>query len=82
MVHITAAAADQSKSSRILQDMAHFGHTHPGSCDLNGTTTPVGVGAAAIFIDDSFRERLDVHERVGIPVFDCSMLSVLIDEVM
>ncbi|MDP2770605.1 MAG: ATP-grasp domain-containing protein [Giesbergeria sp.] len=32
----------------------------------------------AIFLDDSFSERLDVHERCGIPTFDCSMLEALI----
>jgi carbamoyl-phosphate synthase large subunit len=32
----------------------------------------------AIFIDDSFSERLDVHQRCGIPTFDCSMLDALI----
>ncbi len=31
----------------------------------------------AIFIDDSFRERMDVAERCGIPTFDASMLEVL-----
>jgi hypothetical protein len=32
----------------------------------------------AILLDDSFSERLDVHQRCGIPTFDCSMLDVLI----
>ncbi|WP_277189313.1 ATP-grasp domain-containing protein [Caballeronia sp. BR00000012568055] len=31
----------------------------------------------AIFIDDSFRERLDVTKRLGIPTFDCSMIEML-----
>lgn len=31
----------------------------------------------AIFIDDSFSERLDVAQRCNIPTFDCSMLEVL-----
>ena len=34
---------------------------------------------SAIFIDDSFKERRDVLENVGIPVFDMGMLDVLID---
>ena len=34
----------------------------------------------AIFIDDSFRERKKVSERVGILTFDCSMIEMLIDE--
>ena len=34
---------------------------------------------SAIFIDDSFRERLDVSERCHIPVFDMDCVSALID---
>lgn len=33
----------------------------------------------AIFIDDSFRERRDVHERTGIPVFDVDAVEALLD---
>lgn len=32
----------------------------------------------AIFIDDSFAERLDVHNVLGIPTFDCSMIDALV----
>ena len=32
----------------------------------------------AIFLDDSFAERKDVFERLGIPTFDCSMIDALI----
>ncbi len=32
----------------------------------------------AIFLDDSFSERQDVHQRLGIPTFDCSMIDALI----
>lgn len=32
----------------------------------------------AIFVDDSFSERLDVHQRCGIPTLDCSMIEALI----
>ena len=34
----------------------------------------------AIFIDDSFSERLRVHEATGIPTFDCSMIEMLLDD--
>lgn len=34
----------------------------------------------AVFIDDSFAERQAVHARMGIPVFDPSMIDVLLDE--
>lgn len=33
----------------------------------------------AIFIDDSFRERFDVSEKCGIPVFDLDGIEALID---
>lgn len=32
----------------------------------------------AIFVDDSFAERADVHTVHGIPTFDCSMIELLI----
>lgn len=32
---------------------------------------------SAIFVDDSFSERLDVLQRSNIPTFDCSMLEAL-----
>ena len=35
---------------------------------------------SAIFIDDSFSQRMEVAEVCGIPTFDCSMLEILIDE--
>ena len=34
----------------------------------------------AIFIDDSFGERVCVHEVAGIPTFDCSMIEMLLDD--
>jgi hypothetical protein len=33
----------------------------------------------AIFIDDSFSERMDVHRKCGIPVFDLDSIESLID---
>jgi len=33
----------------------------------------------AIFVDDSFRERTAVSEKLGIPSFDCSMIEMLLD---
>lgn len=33
----------------------------------------------AIFIDDSFSERSEVHSKLGIPCFDVSMLEVLVN---
>lgn len=34
----------------------------------------------AILIDDSFVERLDVRTRIGIPVFDSTMIEMLFDD--
>jgi len=33
----------------------------------------------AIFIDDSFAERKMVHDKCGIPVFDCHMIEALLE---
>lgn len=38
------------------------------------------LNPGAIFIDDSFRERQDVSQVRGIPVFDLSMLDMLLEE--
>jgi carbamoyl-phosphate synthase large subunit len=35
---------------------------------------------SAIYIDDSFSQRKEVHLRYGIPTFDASMVELLIDE--
>ena len=34
----------------------------------------------AIFIDDSFSQRIEVSKKCKIPTFDCSMIESLIDE--
>lgn len=34
----------------------------------------------AIFVDDSFSERVAVASKVGIPTFDCSMVEMLLDD--
>jgi hypothetical protein len=34
----------------------------------------------AIFVDDSFAERMDVAERCKIPTFDCSMIEMLTEQ--
>ena len=38
------------------------------------------VGPNAIFIDDSFSERMGVAQRCGIPTFDASMLEMLTEQ--
>ena len=34
----------------------------------------------AIFVDDSFAERMDVSEHCNIPTFDCSMIELLTEQ--
>lgn len=46
--------------------------------DRNGYKSEYIRHASAIFVDDSFSERYDVHQRLGIPTFDCSMIDALI----
>lgn len=37
-------------------------------------------GNKSIFIDDSFSQRKEVADTLGIPTFDCSMIECLLDE--
>jgi len=37
-------------------------------------------GDGAIFVDDSFEERMDVAEQCKIPTFDCSMIELLTEQ--
>ena len=67
VLHVTDRAV--MKSSVISRDLKE-------SC---GDKEDEEMKRFAIFIDDSFRERKDVFENVGIPVFDLGMLDVLID---
>ena len=46
--------------------------------DRNGFKSEYIRHLNAIFVDDSFSERNDVHQRLGIPTFDCSMIDALI----
>ena len=46
-----------------------------------GTPKSAHVRAgAAVFVDDSFAERRDVREKLGIPTFDSAMLELLLDD--
>ena len=67
VLHVTDRAV--MKSSVISRDLKE-------TC---GGDDKDEVTRSAIFIDDSFKERKDVLESVGIPVFDMGMLDVLID---
>lgn len=50
---------------------------------LDGTSKKSSYisGAAPIFLDDSFSERLEVHEVLRIPTYDCSMIEILINSI-
>lgn len=48
-------------------------------CDLNKKKSDYITTTNAIFIDDSFMERIDVFNH-GINVFNCDMIEVLLDE--
>lgn len=53
----------------LFDDIVHISNDVPKSSLITGRD--------AIFIDDSFSERMDVAQRCGIPTFDASMLEVL-----
>ena len=48
--------------------------------DSNKTKSEYIFEKEAIFLDDSFSERKDVHIKCGIATFDSSMIEVLLDE--
>ncbi len=47
--------------------------------DRTPKSAAIGDDSEAIFIDDSFAERLDVHRNCGIPVFDLDAAEQLLD---
>ena len=57
---------------RLPDDVIHLGRT--------GSKADVMNWHDAILIDDSFGERFDVHQRTGMPTFDCSMIELLLDD--
>lgn len=60
----------QHRLTGLFDEVIHLGRNQPKSEYVRH--------ANAIFIDDSFAERQDVHQRLGIPTFDCSMIEALI----
>jgi hypothetical protein len=47
--------------------------------DVRSKAEYMGVSGGAVFVDDSFAERMDVAERLGIPVFDPASAEALLD---
>lgn len=56
----------------LFDEVKHLGRDEPKSSAIRDTD--------AIMIDDSFSERVEVHRKRGIPVFDCSMVEMLMDD--
>lgn len=62
------ATLARHRLGQLFDRVVHLGPNEPKSAHVEGD---------AIFIDDSFRERLEVAEAKGIPTFDLSMLELL-----
>ena len=62
----------QYRLAGIFDEIIHIGHSETKADYIHEND--------AILIDDSFSERKSVHDRLGIPTFDCSMIEVLIDD--
>lgn len=56
----------------LFDEVIHVKENEKKSAFVNGTP--------AIFVDDSFSERLDVETVCGIPTFDCSMIELLTEQ--
>lgn len=67
-----AGTLRRHRLSELPDEVIHLTAGEPKSSVIDTT-------GGAIFIDDSFSERLEVAERLGIPTFDCSMIELLID---
>ncbi len=58
--------------SEIFDEVLHMGEHQRKSDHMKDRRS--------IYIDDSFSQRLEVHNALGIPTFDCSMVEGLLDE--
>ena len=66
------ASLERFKISKdLFSEIIHI----PGDRDKSGYIS----GENAIFIDDSFAERRNIHEKLNIPVYDLDMIESLID---
>lgn len=62
----------QHRLAGLFDEVVHLGETEKKSSHIGDE--------AAIFVDDSFSERMDVAERCNIPTFDCSMIELLTEQ--
>ncbi|MDD5335614.1 MAG: ATP-grasp domain-containing protein [Rhodoferax sp.] len=58
--------------SGLFDEVIHLGETEKKSSQIKQ--------GDAIFVDDSFAERMDVSECCNIPTFDCSMIELLTEQ--
>jgi carbamoyl-phosphate synthase large subunit len=78
LVLLTRCAGDLPASLRrwrldgVFDEVIHLREGEPKSKFIKSKR--------AILIDDSFRERSEVHKEKGIPVFDSSMIELLLDD--
>jgi len=59
----------------LFERIVHLTDGSPKSAAID----PAELSGGAIFIDDAFRERHDVHSRHGLPVFDLDAVEQLLD---
>ncbi|MDG2526528.1 ATP-grasp domain-containing protein [Stenotrophomonas sp. HITSZ_GD] len=59
----------------LFEDIVHLTDGSPKSAAIDAR----GLEGGAIFIDDAFSERQDVHARHGMPVFDLDAIEQLLD---
>lgn len=63
--------SDFCLSEKLFSNIIHISHDEDKSKYIEPEE--------AIYIDDSFSERLNIHKKTGIPVFDLDMIESLID---
>ncbi len=80
LVLVTKHAGDPMATLRrhrlglLFDEVIHLNPTESKAAAIHGDA------ARAIFIDDSFAERKEVTQRLGLPSFDCSMVEALLDD--
>jgi hypothetical protein len=57
--------------SGVFDRVVHLRNQEPKSSYISGTKP--------ILVDDSFSERVEVSQKLGIPTFDCSMIDMLLN---
>jgi len=62
---------DRYRLAQLFDEIVHLSPDQPKADAIRDRS--------AIFIDDSFSERVRVQEATGVPTFDCSMIEILLD---